>query len=373
MLPAQNTFLPRIAARRVGVQNLFSRNSPRTDPRPKVLRRLRAGRALALALVLALALTPTLAARAENITHVVQPGENLYRIGLAYGVSWRDIMTANGLHTTFIYSGQVLIIPGSAVAASAPAAPSVPAASAVPTVPAPPPAAPAGVYIVQRGDNLSLIAQRYSLSVTELMQANGLTHPNLIYPGQTLALSGATGHWLSVAGHYQALPLDCESRSAADWAGYFGVSLNELEFFNALPVSDDPDTGFVGNVRGAWGQTPPYAYGVHAEPIAALLRAYGVNARAASGLDWDTLRTEIDQNRPVIVWVVGHVGWGAGFPYTASNGHTTLVAPFEHTVMVTGYGADTVTVRDGAMAYTRSLAQFMASWGALGNQAVLGQ
>lgn len=44
--------------------------------------------------------------------HVVQPGENLFRISLRYGVSMVDIATANGLtNLTLIYAGQTLVIP----------------------------------------------------------------------------------------------------------------------------------------------------------------------------------------------------------------------------------------------------------------------
>ena len=137
-------------------------------------------------------------------------------------------------------------------------------------------------------------------------------------------------------------------------------------------MSDDPDAGFVGAVRGWWGQTPPPPYGVYAGPVAALLQAYGVCARAARGLTWHAVRAEIDANRPVIVWVVGHVGNGAAIQYTAaSNGHTTLVAAYEHTVIVTGYRTNAVTVLDGAVEYDQSLAQFLASWSVLGNMAVL--
>jgi LysM repeat protein len=45
-------------------------------------------------------------------THVVQAGENLYRIGLRYGVSWPKIAAANGIPFPYrIFVGQVLIIP----------------------------------------------------------------------------------------------------------------------------------------------------------------------------------------------------------------------------------------------------------------------
>jgi len=340
---------------------------------------LRAFHVACLALAFALVLSPAPAAHADSITYVVQPGENLFRIGLRFGISWRDLMVANGLQSTYIYPGEVLIIPtgGAVVAAqsSAPAAEAAQIPAAAPAQSEPSTASTASsVYIVQRGDTLNLIASRYQLTVSELMAANGLANPNLIYAGQALALPISTGHWLSVAGRTPATSLDCESRSAADWAGYFGVYINEFDFLNRLPESDDPDTGFVGSAWGVWGQTPPRSYGVHAEPVAALLRAYGLNARAARNLDWATVRAEIDQNRPVIVWVVGRVAYGPGFSYTAaSNGHTTVVAPYEHTVLVTGYSPETVTVLDGAVSYTRPLAQFMASWGVLGYQAVLAQ
>jgi uncharacterized protein YvpB len=233
--------------------------------------------------------------------------------------------------------------------------------------------------MIQRGDTLWLIGQRFGFTVGQMMLANGITNPNYIYYGQMLTIPGPGGpvapppsKVLGVGGQAQALPLDCESRSAVDFAGYFGVPIGELDFLGQLPESDDPDSGFVGNAHGGLGQLPPSDYGVHAAPVAALLRAYGVNAHAARGLTWQAVQAEIDAGRPVIAWVVNQVGYGTPVEYTAaSDSHTTTVAAFEHTVMVIGYSGDTVTILDGGMAYTRSLAQFMASWGVLGDMAVL--
>lgn len=174
-----------------------------------------------------------------------------------------------------------------------------------------------------------------------------------------------------VVGHRQSLPLSCESRSAADWAAFFGVAIDELEFLSNLPASDDPDRGFVGDVRGAWGQTPPNAYGVHAGPVAKLLTAYGVRATSGRYLKWAVVQREIAAGRPVLVWVVGRVAPGrASEIYTAADGRQTVVARFEHTVIVIGYTADTVTVVDGAQVYTRPLDVFLESWGTLRNMAV---
>ena len=81
---------------------------------------------LVVMLGLALGLLAARTAHAAEIVHVVQPGENLFRIGLHYGVGWRDIMAANGLYSTDIYVGEALVIPGTAgggaAVAAAPAA-----------------------------------------------------------------------------------------------------------------------------------------------------------------------------------------------------------------------------------------------------------
>jgi len=175
---------------------------------------------------------------------------------------------------------------------------------------------------------------------------------------------------LKITGRPQILPLSCEARSAADWAGYFGVAIEELEFFARLPVSDNPEIGFVGNARSWWGQIPPNAYGVHAGPVAALLREYGLNAIAVRDWSADEVKMEIDNDRPLIAWVTGHVAPGKPVEYTAADGQTLLVAPYEHTVIVIGYTADQVMVLDGRQRYWRSWKLFLESWAVLGNMAV---
>ncbi len=175
-----------------------------------------------------------------------------------------------------------------------------------------------------------------------------------------------------VSGVGQAMPLDCESRSAVDWAAFFGRSIWENEFFYALPTTDNPDTGFVGDVYGAWGQIPPAPYGVHAKPIAELLnKTYGVEAHYYRRLNWDAVRSEIAQNRPVIVWVPGAVRTSYPVYYTASDGKTTLVAPYEHSVMVVGYSPDRVWFQDGSHRYDRSLAEFLNAWSTMRFMAVM--
>ncbi len=174
-----------------------------------------------------------------------------------------------------------------------------------------------------------------------------------------------------LAGHRQTLSLSCESRSAADWAAYFGLTIDEMEFFHRLPMSDNPEIGFVGDVNGDWGYLPPKAYGVHAGPVANLLKAYGAPAQASRGLSWEDLQREIAAGRPVMVWIVGHLWAGKPVTYTAESGQTVTVARYEHTAILIGYSATRATVVDGENTYSQPIKAFLRSWSVLGNMAIL--
>jgi len=100
--------------------------------------------------------------------HIVQPGENLFRISLRYGTTVDAIAKANNIvNPWFIYVGQELKIPTGGGGM--------------------PPSGPGGkTYVVQPGDTLYSIAVRHDTTVQALVVANNLSNPNLIYVGQTL-------------------------------------------------------------------------------------------------------------------------------------------------------------------------------------------
>jgi hypothetical protein len=56
-----------------------------------------------------------------------------------------------------------------------------------------------GVYVVQPGDSLWLIARRFGMTVEELAANNHIEPPYLIYPGQKLYLGRGTQLWHSSA------------------------------------------------------------------------------------------------------------------------------------------------------------------------------
>jgi LysM repeat protein len=58
------------------------------------------------------------------------------------------------------------------------------------TSPAPSPSGPTTTYVVRRGDSLSAIAYRFGTTVNAIVSLNRLVNPNLIFAGQTLRIPG---------------------------------------------------------------------------------------------------------------------------------------------------------------------------------------
>ena len=154
-----------------------------------------------------------------------------------------------------------------------------------------------------------------------------------------------------------------------DWAAYFGVNiLNPI--FNSHCLSDNPDIGFCGQVlTDRWGQIPPYAYGVHAKPVADLLVEYGLPARVINGWTLEQVKQKIAENKPILIWVIGNMEYSEPVIYVDKEGREVLVAPFEHAVILTGYDETTVRYMNNGRFYDAS--EFLTSWGVLNNMGIV--
>ena len=172
-------------------------------------------------------------------------------------------------------------------------------------------------------------------------------------------------------GHRQVLSIDCEAAAAVDWANFFGVKIDERLFQNELPRSDNPDFGFVGDVNGAWGELPPHGYGVYAGPVAQLLSAYGLPAKAYKGYSLDQLKAKVAQGIPVIAWVIGSVDRGAPRFYTDLEGRRVVVAAYEHVVIVIGYTDLRIRYLGEGVTHYAATETLLQSWGVLGNMVVV--
>ena len=141
---------------------------------------------------------------ADGQTHVVQSGENLFRLSLRYGVTVGDLMRANGLtNPDYLSVGQQLVIPAQpgslqsqqgggtfypqtldAQPATTPTPDPAPEAHAA----SDPPAGMERYHQVGYGDTLWGIATRYGTSVEAIMRANRLPDADSIIPGARLVI-----------------------------------------------------------------------------------------------------------------------------------------------------------------------------------------
>ena len=170
--------------------------------------------ALALAVVLPF---PGLAPVAALANVVVKPGETLSEIADRHGVSLTRLMQANGIsNPNVITAGQSLRLPGSSTAAAG--------------------SARGGSITVQPGDTLSDIADRQGVSLNQLMQANGITNPNMVVAGQKLVLPGSRR--ATAAAAPRALPTAPytvkSGETLSEIADRFGTSTERLIQLNGI-------------------------------------------------------------------------------------------------------------------------------------------
>jgi len=199
-----------------------------------------------------------------------------------------------------------------------------------------------------------------------------LPPPTVEIPASTTTPNLPAEHYINdISGHKQYFPLGCEAAAAKDWANYFNKDFNEFEFQYKLPLSDNPDLGFVGEVYAPWGQVPPYGYGVHAGPIAKLLNAYGIAAKAYKAYSLEKIIAKIAADKPVIVWVIGNVVGGVPYRYRDAKGNEVLVAAYEHVVIVTGYNEKKIRYMNNGNFFEVPKDVFLNSWGILGNMVVV--
>ena len=110
---------------------------------------------------------PSVIAPEAPDVYIVQSGDTLSGIAARYGTTWQELAAINRLNDpNMIFPGQQIVIRGSANASNS--------------------GGGEEYYTIQPGDNLSSIATRYGTTWQWLAEVNGISEPNLIYPGNTL-------------------------------------------------------------------------------------------------------------------------------------------------------------------------------------------
>jgi LysM repeat protein len=113
----------------------------------------------------------------------------------------------------------------------------------------------ATIHVVQWGENLSLIAMRYGVTTSAIVQANGIANPNYIYAGQRLTIPGGSS---TPAPSGQTTTYVVKAGDTLSGIAYrYGTTVNEIVSLNGLV---NPNLIYVGQVlqlSGQGGQTQP--------------------------------------------------------------------------------------------------------------------
>lgn len=116
-------------------------------------------------------------------TYTVVSGDTLGGIGNKFGVSVKDLRKLNGLRSDYLQVGMKLTVSGNSKASKPSVQTAKKAAQTKPTA----------RYIVKSGESLGIIAQRYGVSVTSIMNANNLKNQN-IRAGQTINIPSTSNY-----------------------------------------------------------------------------------------------------------------------------------------------------------------------------------
>lgn len=112
----------------------------------------------------------------DTVYYTVRYGDTLSGIASKYGTTYQHLAQINNIsNPNLIYPGQVLVIYGNSGNNGNASQGTVSA-----------------TYTVRSGDCLSVIGARLGVSWQSIAQANGITPPYTIYPGQVIAIPGGT-------------------------------------------------------------------------------------------------------------------------------------------------------------------------------------
>ncbi len=137
------------------------------------------------------------AKQTRDASYVVRRGDTLSTIARRHHVRISELVALNGLRSQHrIRIGQELKLPSDAARSTQKASRKkkkkrTSTRASTPEVTAPAALPESGTYKVRRGDNLSKIADRFGLTVAELVEMNKLRSRNRIAAGQMLRIGGA--------------------------------------------------------------------------------------------------------------------------------------------------------------------------------------
>lgn len=157
----------------------------------------------------------------QIINYVVQRGDTLSGIALKYNVTVREIASLNKIkNINLIYPGQVLEIIINSNSSQKPSQKII--------------------YKIKKGDSLWKIANRYGVTIQELVKWNNIKNPNLIYAGNNLVIYINSVN-TNLPGQYVVKKGDTLSKISLE----YGVTIKRLVSLNNIK---NPNLIYVGQV-----------------------------------------------------------------------------------------------------------------------------
>jgi uncharacterized protein YvpB/LysM repeat protein len=335
--------------------------------------------------VVTMLMTATAGTGSAQQRYIVRDGDSLSQVAAEFGVDPDAILRSSWVQNPGeLTPGDVIVIPDPGQTPDEAAEMAAQLEGTSPWVSA--------AYYVADGDTIESVAANFGVSVSSIVDLNGLVDPDLLNVGQRLlipgtgdedpgydldglgipggisneipgenaddAIEGASFPWVPV--HQQQRNLSCEYASVYIATSAFGQGIPEEVFYDAIPTTDNPHYGYRGDIDGAWGNYDDY--GIYPEPLVPVLNEYGFNGEVFySDGDPSYLKSLIDDGNPVIVWLAT---WGdTGKVYDDDGTYTVFSG--EHVVVAYAYDDYGIYVSDPAHARYRRIewSSFLYQWG----------
>ena len=148
------------------------------------------------------------------IRYTIQSGDTLSEIAQRYNTTVNELVRLNNIQNpNMIYANETLLIPtkNNSISTGSDDKNNT-------------------IYIVQRGDTLYSIAKRFNTTVQNIVNNNGISNPNLIYPGQRLIIAKSTANIQTKYMNYRI------KRGDTLWgiANKYNTTVNELAYINGI-------------------------------------------------------------------------------------------------------------------------------------------
>ncbi|WP_243207198.1 LysM peptidoglycan-binding domain-containing protein [Mediterraneibacter hominis] len=143
--------------------------------------------------------------------------------------------------------------------------------------PSPSPSPDYVTYVIQSGDTLSGIAQRFGTTYQAIASLNGLSNPNLIYAGQTIKIPENNTSSQTYTVQY--------GDTLSGIAQRFGTTVNAIASLNGISDPDLIYTGQILQIPGSASSSPQTYTVQYGDTLSGIAQRFGTTVSAIASLN----------------------------------------------------------------------------------------